>query len=446
MDTKTKKTSVLLFPWVAYGHISPFTDLGFQLEKRNFKVYLCSTPANLSSIRKKLGEESSIQLVELHLENLPNLPAEYHTTNGLPPYLMDTLKSAFDGAEPKFSNILQTVKPDLLIYDFMRPWPAEAASRLNIPAVQFIATSSTMTSYMLHVYERPGLDFPFSKIFYHDYESVHGEKLKIKSVENDLVMKSLYRSTKIILIKGFKEMDGKYSNYLSGMSGKKIVQVGPLVQRPRCQDEDCEIIMNWLNKKEPSSTIFVSFGSEYFLSEEDFQEIAQGLLLANVNFIWVVRFPVGENIRLAEKLPSGFLEKVGDRGKVVEGWAPQSKILEHSSTGGFVSHCGWNSVNESMYFGVPIIAMPMHLDQPINAKLVEEIGIGVEVVRDTKGKLEREEIAAVINHVVVEKDGEVVRKKAKELKANIKMRGEQEIDEMVKELKQICHENKDGLF
>ncbi|KAL8111320.1 UDP-glucosyltransferase 29-like [Apium graveolens] len=437
MDAKTEKTSVLLLPWLAHGHISPFLELGHQLSKRNFKVSLCSTNANLSSIRKKIGEKSEIQLVELNLESFTNLPSEYHTTNGLPPHLMDTLKRAFDRAEPNFSNILKIVRPDLLIYDFMRPWPADAAKRLKIPAVQFIATSSAMTSVMLHVYKAPGFKFPFSKIYYRDYERVHEEKLRIKSVENDLVMKSLERSTDIILIKGFKEMDGKYSKYLSAMTQKRVVQVGPLVQLPTCKDENCEIIQ-WLNKKEKGSTIFVSFGSEYYLNEEDFEEIARGLMLSIVNFIWVVRFPVGKNIKIEEKLPKGFYDKVGDRGKVVEGWAPQSTILEHSSIGGFVSHCGWNSVNESMSYGVPIIAAPMQLDQPINARLVNEAGVGIEVQRDSNGKLHREEIAAVIKKVVVDKDGEAARKKAKQMKNKIKRKEEEYIDEMVKELLKIC--------
>ena len=43
-----------------------------------------------------------------------------------------------------------------------------------------------------------------------------------------------------------------------------------------------------------------------------------------------------------------------------------------------------------MKFGVPIIAMPMHLDQPVIARLVEALGTGVEVKRDTNGRLERE--------------------------------------------------------
>lgn len=42
---------------------------------------------------------------------------------------------------------------------------------------------------------------------------------------------------------------------------------------------------------------------------------------------------------------------------------------------------------ESIKFGVPIIVMPMHLDQPLNARLEEELGIGVEVKRDRSGKI-----------------------------------------------------------
>ncbi|THF97996.1 hypothetical protein TEA_007545 [Camellia sinensis var. sinensis] len=100
---------------------------------------------------------------------------------------------------------------------------------------------------------------------------------------------------------------------------------------------------------------------------------------------------------------------------VVEGWAPQLKILLHPSIGGFVSHCGWSSVMEGMKFGSPIIAMPMHLDQPVNARLVEEIGVGMEAVRDKNRVLDRKNVAEVIQKVVVEDGGEAVRSKAREL-------------------------------
>nr|XP_009609569.1 UDP-glucosyltransferase 29-like [Nicotiana tomentosiformis] len=196
--------------------------------------------------------------------------------------------------------------------------------------------------------------------------------------------------------------------------------------------------MQWLDKKEKSSTVFVSFGSEYFLSNEEILAVAQGLELSKVNFIWVIRFPQGERISIADAVPEVFLERVGDRGKILEEWAPQANILQHPSTGGFVSHCGWSSFMESMKFGVPIIAMPMHIDQPMNARLVEYIGLGVEAVRDENGKLQSEEIAKAIRKVVMEESGEPVRKKARELSEKMNEKGDEEIDGVVEELVSLC--------
>ncbi|PQM34748.1 beta-D-glucosyl crocetin beta-1 6-glucosyltransferase [Prunus yedoensis var. nudiflora] len=72
--------------------------------------------------------------------------------------------------------------------------------------------------------------------------------------------------------------------------------------------------------------------------------------------------------------------------------------------------------------------MPMHLDQPINSRLVEEAGVGVEVKRTAEGSLQREEVAKVIRNVVVEKIGEGVRKKALEIRDNMKKKEDAEID------------------
>ncbi|KAF2323278.1 hypothetical protein GH714_034438 [Hevea brasiliensis] len=201
------------------------------------------------------------------------------------------------------------------------------------------------------------------------------------------------QSFHLILAKTFRELEGKYIDYLSVKLMKKIVPVGPLVQDPIFEDDekimDHHQVIKWLEKKERSSTVFVYLVPSIFLSTEDMEEIAYGLELSKAHFIWVVRFPTGEKINLEESLPKRYLERVQERGKIVEGWAPQQKILRHSSIGGFVSHCGWSSIMESMKFGVPIIAMPMNLDQPVNSRIVEDAGVGIEVRRNKSGELER---------------------------------------------------------
>jgi hypothetical protein len=52
------------------------------------------------------------------------------------------------------------------------------------------------------------------------------------------------------------------------------------------------------------------------------------------------------------------------------GWAPQMQILKHLATGGFLSHCGWNSILETVCAGVPILAWPAAAEQHLNVRSV----------------------------------------------------------------------------
>ncbi|KAF5757640.1 putative UDP-glucuronosyl/UDP-glucosyltransferase, UDP-glycosyltransferase family [Helianthus annuus] len=449
MNNYGRKRTVLMFPWLGHGHISPFLELAKKLSNTNlFNIYLCSTPANLKSVKKTLKNECdspSIRLIELHLPTLPDLPPHLHTTNGLPLHLMPTLKQAFDMSSPRFSRILKTLSPDLLIYDMIQSWAPVSAAALGIPSVVFVTTSATMAATMFHLYLNysKGIAFPFRTIYFRTYEYKHVHEILESSANNrkdkDRVMECVGNSSSIVLVKSFKEIESKYADYLSTLTGKKIVPVGPLVVDPCHADSKQDSVIQWLDTKDTGSTVFVSFGSEYFLSSADLEEIAYGLEMSNVNFIWVLRFPKCETkVQLSQHLPLGFLERVKDRGLLVEGWAPQTKILGHKNIGGFVSHCGWNSVMEAMKFGVPIIAMPMQLDQPVNARLAVEVGVGVEVVRDGNGRLMREKVAAVVQRVVVSELGACVREKAKKMSVGLREKGEEEIDVVVDELLKLC--------
>ena len=68
--------------------------------------------------------------------------------------------------------------------------------------------------------------------------------------------------------------------------------------------------------------------------------------------------------------------------KVVE-WLPQNDLLGHKDIKAFVSHAGHNSVYESAYHGVPVVAVPLFADQFSNAKKVEQFGLGIAVDHET---------------------------------------------------------------
>ncbi|PIN26572.1 UDP-glucuronosyl and UDP-glucosyl transferase [Handroanthus impetiginosus] len=447
MASGKENLKVLMFPWLAHGHMSPFLELAKRLSERNFLCYICSTPVNLSSIKKKIAQKYSlrIQLVELNLPSLPELPPQYHTTNGLPLNLHSSLRRALRMAKPEFLNIMKDLQPHLLIHDVLQLWAGSEATLNKIPAVAFFTSGATMVSYFCHLGMRPGIEFPFPSIRL--TKSELSMALANMKDARDPDEETSRKIGSIILMNSSREIEGKYMDYLSELINTKIVPIGAFVQYPNIEEESADgdsDIMDWLAKKDKFSSVFVSFGSEYFLKKEEIEEIANGLELSNVNFIWIIRFPKGEEMKVEEALPQGFLERVGERGRIVEKWAPQAKILGHSSIGGFVSHCGWNSLMESIEFGVPIIAMPMHLDQPMNARLVAELGVGVEVKRDDEGWLQRDGISKVVNDVLFGKTGESLRRKVGELRENIRLRSREELEDVILMLEQLGGREKEN--
>ncbi|OWM74780.1 hypothetical protein CDL15_Pgr004547 [Punica granatum] len=119
------------------------------------------------------------------------------------------------------------------------------------------------------------------------------------------------------------------------------------------------------------------------------QELGKGLVGSGFRFLWALKMKISlvdeyddhdeetksENVR--ELLGDSVWHENGRRGMVMKSWVDQDEVLASSSIGGFVSHCGWNSVTEAMWAGVPVLAWPHRGDQRVNAQVVEESGLGV---------------------------------------------------------------------
>ena len=58
-------------------------------------------------------------------------------------------------------------------------------------------------------------------------------------------------------------------------------------------------------------------------------------------------------------------------------FVPQIEVLSHADV--FLTHCGMNSINEALCFGVPMVAMPFINDQVTNANQLIELGLAKRI-------------------------------------------------------------------
>ncbi|KAL6990254.1 hydroquinone glucosyltransferase, partial [Sarracenia purpurea var. burkii] len=210
------------------------------------------------------------------------------------------------------------------------------------------------------------------------------------------------RETKGIMINTFEALEFHAVNTLSGDDKiPPLYPVGPILNLDDGSNEgrnQSEEIMRWLDNLLPSSVVFLCFGSMGSFDETQVMEIATALESSGHRFLWALRRPPpkgkigipGDYENPNEVLPEGFLERTAEIGKVI-GWAPQVTVLSHPAVGGFVSHCGWNSTLESLWYGVPVVTWPMYAEQQGNAfQMVKEFGLAVEITLDYRKNLKME--------------------------------------------------------
>ncbi|KAM3760081.1 hypothetical protein ACB098_01G167600 [Castanea mollissima] len=157
-----------------------------------------------------------------------------------------------------------------------------------------------------------------------------------------------------------------------------ILPIGPL--EPYELSKDQFQSLPWLDNQPEESVVYVSFGSRTAMSKDQIRELADGLERNGCRFLWVIKsskVDKEDNQELEDLLGSSFLERTQNKGIVVKGWVNQQEILAHPATGGFINHCGWNSVMEAASRGVPLLAWPQHGDQRVNAEVVENAGLGI---------------------------------------------------------------------
>ncbi|KAJ4833407.1 hypothetical protein Tsubulata_027369 [Turnera subulata] len=416
---------IAMFPWFAFGHISPFVQLSNKLALHGVRISFLTAPGNIPRIKSSLLLTPKTQIISLPIPPVEGLPPGLDSTSEMTPAMAEALKKALDLMQPQVKTLLSQLKPHLVVFDFAQYWVPKIASELGVKSLQFSVYSAVSGGYLIVPVRtsgnknptvedlmKPPEGFPSTSIvsverfqaenFLYVYKSFDGSpSVYSRSLE-------IIRDCDAIIIKTCNELEGPYVDHMRTQYQKQILLSGPLVPEPPSGQLE-ERWAKWLDQFPSKSVVYCSFGSETFLSDDQIRELSLGLELTGLPFFLVLNFPPDFNnkdAKLAGVLPQGFQERVKDRGIVHTGWVQQQLILAHDSVGCYFCHSGFSSVIEAFINDCQLVLLPLKGDQFLNSKLIAgDMKAGVEVNRRGEdGYFGREDVSDAVKTLMVDID------------------------------------------
>ncbi|XP_010429410.1 PREDICTED: UDP-glycosyltransferase 84A1 [Camelina sativa] len=436
---------VMLVAYVGQGGINPLLRLGKLIASKGPLVTFAIPEYQLSKMRQanKIvdGELKPVGSGSIRFESFDKEWTEDDVQRGSIPLYISHLENI---GKRDLSELVKRYKKKnepvscLINHPFI-PWVCDVAEEFNIPCALLWVQSCVCFSAYYH-YQNGSVSFPTEKEPRIDVKLPYVPLLKHDEIPNFLHPSSQFAALRqailgqfknlrkpfCVLINSFDALEQEVLDHMSTLC--PIKAIGPLsifakavnsvVSADMCKPSDqC---LDWLDSRPKSSVVYISFGTVAYFTQEQMEEIAQGVLKSGLSFLWVIR-PPQEILKLKTNvLPQGLLEATSrGKGMIVE-WCPQEQVLAHPSVMCFVTHCGWNSTMEALSFGVPVVCLPLWGDQVTNAVyLIDVFKIGVRLGR---GAMEdrvvlREEVTEKLLEATVGEKAEELRKNALKWKA-----------------------------
>ncbi|KAF5768753.1 putative UDP-glucuronosyl/UDP-glucosyltransferase, UDP-glycosyltransferase family [Helianthus annuus] len=395
-------------------------------------------------IHNYLQSHTSTDLIRfIHLPP-PDTPPPNHYTS-----IIEYLSLYIQNHKPIVQQTIESLSVPLdgFFVDMFCTSMIDVANDLNIPCYLYFASPAAYLSFVLHLTtlpvdsvnqeaeERqlivPGFQNPVPSTAFPLFCINKKERGYSWFVRHAL----RYKETKGIVVNTFRELEPYALDSLCSNNslppvypiGPVVDHVGPVKWHPNRSMH--EKVIRWFDRQPDFSVVFLCFGSMGSLNRAQVREIATGLERTGYRFLWSLREPGKTKIELPndyEKLeedlfPDGFIDRTAEIGLVC-GWVSQVSVLAHKAIGGFVSHCGWNSILESISYGVPIATWPLYGEQHLNAfEMVKEVGLSVEIRLGKGGDLVlADEVEKGVRELMDSGDGEL-RKKVQEMSEMSKM-------------------------
>ncbi|MCO5614307.1 hypothetical protein L7F22_068585 [Adiantum nelumboides] len=439
------RVHVVAVPYPAQGHIAPMMELCRQMATTGgFLVTVVNTEhihARMlragSHVVDKEGEWGSTSSSNLRLVSMPGgLPPELHE-------VADHVVAALHASEalaPTFHRLLchlNRLGPRVthILSDVMMSWTQLSAEALSIPRLAFWVSSASLYFAIYHLFDiLLTRGFPSFKAIIKEMGEETGSVVGwipglppisiddlptvIQSDEANPIYQFLMRQLKplqratCVVMNTLYELEEEALMGLKATRSPPIVAIGPLLPikevsnppthsgHPRLggtifnEDNGC---LQWLHYQAPNSVLYISFGSLARMHESQFKELAAGLEASGTPFLWSIRPDFVDGGSYVHMLPPSFLERTRERGLLIS-WVPQVDVLSHPSIGGFLTHCGWNSILESVCMGIPILCWWADPGERRTNGLVATTkwGLGLDFGTKNTNILSKEEVSSLI--------------------------------------------------
>jgi len=377
----SEKLTVLFLPESAYGPTNQCIGLGDVLVKRGHRVVFASESSWAGKLAALGFEERLIDLAapdptasdedagQFWTDFIAETAPEFRksTAEQLETFIKPTYQALIDGAmyaEPTLRQIVDDVRPDVLVEDNVVLFPALASS--DAPFVRIVSCNPLEMPGEGIAPRLSGLaqDDPAAwRPFREEFERSHKDMWE---AFNAWVIDQGARPLPHL---EFMPSDGAANIYVypeeADYVGKRPLDDSwhRVDSSVRLTEEQYVIPDQFADRPDGSGLVYVSLGSLGGARVDLMKRLVDALADSRHRFI-VSMGPQADKIRLADNMTGAAM-------------LPQTNVIPQVDL--VISHGGNNTTTEALHFGKPMVVLPLFWDQYDNAQRMHELGFGIRL-------------------------------------------------------------------
>ena len=373
-------SKIVFFSIPAYGHTNPTIEVVRELCNRGNEVWYYS----FNEFKEKI-QGAGAKFISCD-DYLPELKKEDEKRIGKDfSFLMEMVADTTIALDEKVCSELKDFNPDCIVSDSVCFWGKLYAMKLKIPYI------CSTTTFAFNKYTARMMKRGFGEIIYMilgmgkvnkklNLLREHGYDIKnfVSVIQNDNDTNTIVYTSK-----EFQPLSETFSD--------KYSFIGPSVKTATVKQKD-----------ESIKQVYISLGTVNNKNADFYRNCIKAFENSDIKVI----MSVGKETNISQlgDIPNNF---------EVENTVDQIKVLQNTDV--FITHCGMNSVNESLYYGVPMVLFPQQSEQRAVAQRVSDLGAGVMLKKDSPELIEKS-----VSMIMDNKD---YRDKAKEIGKSFRKAG-----------------------